>query len=175
MSNFLNETKEKIDSVYKIWDQIKKYTNPYEFIHTNVPNNNISISSYKPISRAFYKLLEIYYMFDLLNYDTPINTFHLAEGPGGFIEATMYLRKNKKDNYYGMTLLDKSMSTPGWKKSLNFLKKNPNIHLENGKDKTGNLFNEENYKYCCQKYDNSLAGDGGIDFSNDFNNQSFSW
>ena len=41
-------------------------------------------------------------------------------------------------------------------------------------DKTGNLFNEENFKYCCQKYNDSfeiITADGGIDFSNDFNNQ----
>ena len=103
LSNYLKKTKEKIDDVYKKWDQMKVYTNPYEFIHTNIPNNNISISKYKPISRAFYKVLEIYNMFHLLEYSNPIKTFHLAEGPGGFIEATLFLRKNKKDMYYGMT------------------------------------------------------------------------
>ena len=174
LSNYLKETKKKIDNVYKKWDQIKIYTNPYEFIHTNVPNNNISISKYKPISRAFYKLLEIYNMFNLLEYDYPINTFHLAEGPGGFIEATTFLRKNKKDNYYGMTLLDGMKNTPGWKKSLHFLEKYPNIHLEKGVDQRGDLYNEENYKNCCQKYKDHfeiITADGGIDFSHDFNNQ----
>ena len=174
LSNYLKSTKKKIDKVYKYWDQMKIYTNPYEFIHTNIPNNNISISKYKPISRAFYKLLEIYNMFHIVDYKNPIKTFHLAEGPGGFIEATMFLRKNKKDTYYGMTLLDDKKNTPGWKKSINFLEKYPNIVLESGIDKTGNLFNEENFKNCCQKYNDSfeiITADGGIDFSNDFNNQ----
>ncbi len=174
LSNYLKETKKKIDEVYTKWDQMKIYTNPYEFIHTNVPKNNISISKYKPISRAFYKLLEIYNMFKLLDYNHPIKTFHLAEGPGGFIETTLFLRKNKKDTYYGMTLLDSMHSTPGWKKSKDFLEKYPNINLEKGIDKTGNLYNEENFKYCCQKYNSAfeiITGDGGIDFSNDFNNQ----
>jgi len=174
LSQYLKNTKKQIDKVYKYWDQMKIYTNPYEFIHTNIPNNNIPISKYKPISRAFYKLLEIYYMFNLLEYDNPIKTFHLAEGPGGFIEATQFLRHNKKDVYYGMTLLDGKSNTPEWKKSIKFLEKFPNINLEKGVDNTGNLYNEENYKYCCQQYKDSfevITADGGIDFSKDFNNQ----
>ena len=153
---------------------MKIYTNPYEFIHTNVPNHQNSVSKYKPISRAFFKLLEIYNLFNILDYERPINTFHLAEGPGGFIEATLFLRNEPKDNYYGMTLIDKNTSVPGWKKSKNFLEKFTNITLEEGADKTGNLFNEENFKFCSQKYSNSIdiiTGDGGIDFSDDYNDQ----
>jgi len=174
LSNYLKLSKEKIDKIYNYWDQVKIYTNPFEFIHTNIPNNNISISKYKPISRAFYKLLEIYNMFNLLDYSQPIKTFHLAEGPGGFIEATMFSRKNTKDTYYGMTLLEDDKNTPGWKKSINFLEKYPNINIERGVDNTGNLYNEQNYKYCCKTYKDSfeiITGDGGIDFSQDFNNQ----
>lgn len=171
---YLIKTKKKIDTVSYLWDTMKIYTNPYEFIHTNVPNHQNSVSNYKPISRAFFKLLEIYNLFNILDYDRPINTFHLAEGPGGFIEATLFLRNNKKDNYHGMTLIDKNNSVPGWKKSKKFLEKFPNISLEGGSDNTGDLFNEENFKYCSQKYGNSLdiiTGDGGIDFSNDYNDQ----
>ena len=174
LSNYLIDTKKKIDTVSYLWDTIKIYTNPYEFIHTNVPSYQIPVSKYRPISRAFFKLLEIYNLFNILDYDRPINTFHLAEGPGGFIEATLFLRNNKKDNYYGMTLIDKDTSVPGWKKSENFLEKYPNISLEGGKDNTGNLFNEENFKFCSEKYGNSLdiiTGDGGIDFSDDYNDQ----
>ena len=43
LSNYLKSSKEKIDIVYNYWDQVKIYTNPFEFIHTNIPNNNISI------------------------------------------------------------------------------------------------------------------------------------
>ena len=174
LSNYLIDTKKKIDTVSYLWDTIKIYTNPYEFIHTNVPSYQMPVSKYRPISRAFFKLLEIYNLFNILDYDIPINTFHLAEGPGGFIEATLFLRNNKKDNYYGMTLIDKDTSVPGWKKSENFLEKYPNISLEGGKDNTGNLFSEENFKFCSEKYGNSLdiiTGDGGIDFSDDYNDQ----
>ena len=85
LSEYLIQVKELIDKYPKYWDSIKKYTNPYEFIHTNLPNTNFSISNVQPISRAFFKLIEIYNTFDIINNDIPlINTFHLFEGPGGF-------------------------------------------------------------------------------------------
>ena len=99
-SKYLSKIKGLIDKHLKDWDVIKKYTNTYEFIHTTIPGQKVSISKIKPISRAFFKLIEIYNTFDIFeDMADNINTFHLAEGPGGFIEATVYKRKsNKKDN-----------------------------------------------------------------------------
>lgn len=174
LNKYLNESKKNIDDVSHLWDNIKIYTNPYEFIHTNVPNYSVSVSKHKPISRAFFKLLEIYNLFNITEYKHPINTLHLAEGPGGFLEATMQIRKNKKDNYFGITLLDNNTSTPGWKKSKNFLDKFPNIHLERGIDGTGNIYNEKNYEHLNKKFTKKfeiITGDGGIDFSLDYNDQ----
>ena len=98
-----------------------------------------------------------------------ISTFHLAEGPGGFIEALSYLRFNTKDTYYGMTLIDNSNhSIPGWKKTENFIKKYPNVVLETGHTGNGDLFDENNFIYCKNKYGNSMhlvTADGGFDFS----------
>ena len=86
-----------------------------------------------------------------------------------------YLRFNSKDHYYGMTLIDNSNSNiPGWKKSELFLQKNKNIHIERGADNTGNLYNPVNYKYCLEKYGNSMhfiTGDGGFDFTINYNHQ----
>ena len=48
----------QIDDHSKEWDEIKKYTNPYEFINTIIPYTKSCISKYKPISRAFFKLLK---------------------------------------------------------------------------------------------------------------------
>ena len=110
------------------------------------------------------------------NTDTGIRSFHLAEGPGGFIEAICYLRANANDVYYGMTLIDDTPNSacPGWKKSRLFLEKNPSVKLEYGKDGTGNLLSIDNYLHCCEKYRNSMdliTADGGFDFSSDFNHQ----
>ena len=175
LSKYLNITKHNISKCSSEWDTFKKYTNPYEFIHTTLPYTNTSISKYKPISRAFFKITEIYNAFNLINYDFPIKTFHLAEGPGGFIEATAKMRNNKKDTYVGMTLLNKQDNNiPGWKKSEKFLRKYENVRLEYGITKDGDLCNENNYKYCCEKYKNNqevITADGGFDFSIDFNNQ----
>ena len=113
---------------------------------------------------------------DSENTDTGIRSFHLAEGPGGFIEAICYLRANANDVYYGMTLIDDTPNSacPGWKKSRLFLEKNPSVKLEYGKDGTGNLLSIDNYLHCCEKYRNSMdliTADGGFDFSSDFNHQ----
>lgn len=175
LNKYLNNIKLQINSYNEKWDIYKKYTNPYEFIHTLVPNTKQSISKLKPLSRSFYKMIEICKTFSIMN-DLPLSalTFHLAEGPGGFIEALCYLRNNLSDTYYGMTLQNEDINIPGWKKSNKFLKNNSNVIIENGMDQTGNLFNTNNFIHCFKKYKNSMnliTGDGGFDFSIDFNNQ----
>ena len=73
-----------------------------------------------------------------------------------------------------MTLIDNNINVPGWKRSQSFLKNNKNVFIENGADNTGNIINKENLLYCFNKYGNSIdlvTGDGGFDFSLDFNNQ----
>ena len=59
-------------------------------------------------------------------------------------------------------------------KSKKFLDKFSNIHLESGIDNTGNIYNEKNYMYLKNKFTKKfeiITGDGGIDFSIDYNNQ----
>jgi len=173
---YLSSIKERIDKYSLEWDIYKKYTNPYEYIQTPIPNDNYSVSTVKPLSRSYFKLIEIMSSHKLLYgyIKEPIKSFHLAEGPGGFIEAISHLRKNKHDIYYGMTLLDDKTGIPGWNKSSYFLKKNQNVIIEKGIDNTGNLYNYDNLEYCAKKYGNSMdiiTGDGGFDFSVDFNDQ----
>ena len=187
LCDYLSKFKKQIEVSSDAWDNIKKYTNPYEFIHTLIPGNKISISKLKPLSRSFYKMIELWKMFKLgeiknvhpssppqLSQPSTIKTFHLAEGPGGFIEATSYMRKNANDIYYGMTLLNEDPGCPGWKKSNTFLENNPNVKIVNGEDGTGDILKLENYKYCKDRFINSMdiiTADGGIDVSNDFNKQ----
>lgn len=173
---YLNSQKNLISNYLYDWDNVKKYTNTYEFIHTTVPKFNMSVAKIKPISRAFFKLMEIYNTFNIFeNMPNQIDTFHLAEGPGGFIEATTYLRKkNVKDNYYGITLLNEDKHVPNWKKMDLLLKKFPNISIIYGKDNTGNLYHHVNLQDCVEKYGNSMhiiTADGGFDFSNNFDEQ----
>jgi len=273
----LCDIKHQIEQYQDTWDNIKKFTNPYEYIHSNVSGNKTNISKLRPLSRSFYKMIEIMKNNHMLSqykntYTTRpdskmgIKTFHLAEGPGGFIEAIAYLRgleyqhhihdeKNMKthldggivntlhetntsppihilkrntdfhdeymkeqeylkvsrrifdiqnetngtavelghgaataaaaaggggsttygnDRYYGMTLVNEDPICPGWKKTRSFLEGHPNVIIENGADKTGNLISLDNFLYCAEKYKNMIdivTADGGFDFSVDFNQQ----
>jgi len=173
--NYLTAIKNQIDQHIDYWDIYKKYTNPYEYIHTIVPDKKTSVSKYKPLSRSFYKFVEICHTFDILpDKDVPLKSFHLAEGPGGFIEAIIHLHGNSEDEYIGMTLQSSHVDIPGWKKSNEFLRRNPNIRLENGPKKNGDLFEIDNLRYCYRHYRGSfdiITGDGGFDFSVDFDSQ----
>ena len=176
LCGYLNNIKAEIDSRQVEWDKYKKYTNPYEFIHSIVPNSKQAVCRLKPLSRSFYKMVELCNLLFLLD-DLPdkCSTFHLAEGPGGFMEAMLNMRANRDDACYGMTLIDDSdQSVPGWKKSKAFLTKNPNVILYNGIDGTGDLMSADNLRDCFTRYHGSMnlvTADGGFDFSVDFNHQ----
>ena len=176
LQSYLLNIKQEINQCVAHWDVYKKYTNPYEYIHTNIPSSRTAICKYKPLSRSYFKMIEILkslYLTDSFS-NTKITTFHLAEGPGGFIEALCNIRDNSNDDYYGMTLISEKEYVPGWKKSQDYLNAHPNIRLEYGIDKTGNIMNPENFKYIYEKYGNSMdlvTGDGGFDFSINFNDQ----
>ena len=178
LSNYLNSIKEKITNNELNWDNTKRYTNPYEYIHTLIPDKKKYISKYKPLSRSYFKMIEMTHLFKLLeNYSNqPINTFHLAEGPGGFIEAILNIRNNPTDTYYGMTIIDNKQddNIPSWKKSQNFLRNHPNIVIENGATNTGDLLDIRNFESNYVKYKHSMdiiTADGGFDFSENFNLQ----
>jgi len=169
---YLSFIKEQIDCRLEQWDKYKKCTNPYEYIHTVIPNTKQAVSTLKPISRSFFKMVEICHSLDILDLLPPNScaTFHLAEGPGGFIEAMTYMRKNPQDTYYGMTLTDDvNQNVPGWRKSKYFLVNNPNVIIETGcEGSNGDLTKPENLRYCYDKYNGKMdliTGDGGFDFS----------
>lgn len=175
LSHYLYEIKKKIEEKGTDWDVYKKYTNPYEFVHSNVPNKKKSISKYKPLSRSYFKMLEILNVFKF-SFGNKIRTFHLAEGPGGFIEAILNYRKNAEDFYIGMSLLDdkNDPNIPSWKKSDAFLKQHANVYIEKGKDNTGDILALNNFLSCKEEYMSSMdfiTADGGFDFSLDFNKQ----
>lgn len=175
LRNYSHKIKKEIDNNIKEWEKNKKYSNPYEFINTNFDSNTEPVCKYKPLSRSFFKLIEILNSFTFLNFNKhKINSFHLAEGPGGFIEALSYFRNNPNDIYYGITLIENKKHIPKWKSYDNYLTIHKNIKFEYGVDKTGNLLNKQNLLYIYKLYHNSIdfvTGDGGFDFSDDFNKQ----
>jgi 23S rRNA U2552 (ribose-2'-O)-methylase RlmE/FtsJ len=170
---YIHTIKKEIDHCLIEWEKNKRKLNPYEYINTPFDSFNPSVCNYKPISRAFFKLLEILNTYSFV-FPSVMSSFHLAEGPGGFIEAIQYSRKNNQDTYYGMTLLDKHKDVPLWNKcERSIMKGSSNIIIESG-DGTGNLYHVENLIYVREHYENSIdfiTADGGFDYSNDFNNQ----
>lgn len=178
LCKYLKQIKREIDLVYEKWDKVKKLTNKYEFINTYVHldkyNFNSCVCEYKPISRSYFKLIEIMNIYQLNKDEKQINSFHLAEGPGGFIEAMVNERKNKNDAYYGFTLMEKHNDVPKWRKIQDFLRKHENIHLVYGPKGDGNLYFKHNLTYFKQNYKGKfdfVTADGGFDYSMDFNNQ----
>uniref|UniRef100_A0A6C0I3L8 Ribosomal RNA methyltransferase FtsJ domain-containing protein n=1 Tax=viral metagenome TaxID=1070528 RepID=A0A6C0I3L8_9ZZZZ len=179
-STFLYDIKKKLDEHEKDWDIFKRYTNPYEYIHTPVPTKKKSVSKHKPLSRSYFKMIEMINLFQLhFANSRSINTFHLAEGPGGFIEAVAHMRAamqtQQEDLYIGMTILSNDdPNIPAWKKTDHFLKEHKNVYIEVGADRTGNILSLENLVHCKNKYGSTMdfiTADGGFDFSMDFNSQ----
>lgn len=175
LHEYLLKYKKQIAEHSNEWDNMKRITNPYEFIHSHVPNGRSAVAKTKPLSRSFFKMIEMCRDYNLCGGSRPITTFHLAEGPGGFIEATAHMRQNESDIYYGMTLIDDfDPNIPSWKKTSEFLAKTPNVRIEYGPSKNGDLFSVENLQHCYHTYRNKMdiiTADGGFDFSENFNEQ----
>ena len=117
------------------WELAKKLANPYEMVYTHeekFPYPNISLI--KPLSRSYFKLIEILKSTDFLK-DMPkevqyLRSAHVAEGPGGFIQGFIDLvdeSKRKVKRIDAITLRSDKQHVPGWKKASNFLKKYSNI------------------------------------------------
>ena len=175
LRQYIHSVKTEIENHIDKWERNKKFMNPYEFINTRYDSRTPSVCEYEPISRAFFKMIEILNNYNF-NFPFPdsIKSFHLAEGPGGFIEALNYIRHNSNDTYYGMTLMNDDKDTPKWNKCERYLNDNPHIKLEYGADGTGNLYHYDNLIYVNENYGGMIdfiTADGGFDFSLDFNKQ----
>jgi 23S rRNA U2552 (ribose-2'-O)-methylase RlmE/FtsJ len=181
----LNTIKRKIAPLEEnhVWEQLKKKTNPYELVYTQ-DNSECpsSVSLVRPLSRSYFKMIEILQVakfFDRLPKTTQkIRSAHVAEGPGGFIEALLdraEMSRIKVKKIYAMTLRPTNNHVPGWRRTYSFLQKHPEIRIHYGKDDTGDLYIEENQKsfvyIAGQEKVHFFSGDGGFDFSVDYENQ----
>lgn len=172
------------------WDRVRVLVNPYELIYFTskryLGNKIPHVAAMEPLSRSFFKMIEIgnQSIPDIINAPRAITTVSLAEGPGGFIEALIWLRTqfNNKNNtnssyintqfdkYYGITLMDnKSVDIPSWKRSAEFLREHPQVNILTAADGTGNLYSLANLKYLSARFfinkADLVTADGGFDFS----------
>jgi 23S rRNA U2552 (ribose-2'-O)-methylase RlmE/FtsJ len=186
LNNFKNKKK-----VYRITNAFERFIDNYENDINGLTEKYFEIKTKlrpKILSRGFFKLWEILMIFDLIPNDKPIVTAHLAEGPGSFIQATMYFRdlfssNYKKDKYYAVTLHkeDEGEYVPALETSfLDFYKKDTRIYYhktypsqvaggETTKDngdivdpKTIELFGGE-----MQSKADLITADGGFNWNNE--------
>lgn len=177
LQQYLFSIKTEIDQYQDKWDEYKKLTNKYEFINSSIFMEKIKhtscVCSYKPISRSYFKMIEMLNHFRF-EFPSKIRSFHLAEGPGGFIEALQNFRSNSSDLYIGMTLIEEHSDIPKWNKMQQFMKSNKNIRIEYGPYRDGNLYYKHNLMYLMKTQKNQydfITADGGFDYSTDFNKQ----
>jgi len=182
--NEIMELKNKLSLIKVEWDNVKKITNPYELIHiTNQKKNNNSIALKEPVSRSYFKMIEILnkykLLYDINEIDTKryeiqkkekINILCLAEGPGGFIESILEKKGEDIDLIYGFTLnSNNNKNIPTWSKLIN--------KLEQEKIRViyGDLYELEDIKILLNNLKDLeielVTADGGFDYSIDFNLQ----
>jgi 23S rRNA U2552 (ribose-2'-O)-methylase RlmE/FtsJ len=174
--------KDKIEELdrNKTWELAKKMANKYELVYThNDERLPPSISLLTPLSRSFFKMVEILHVMGFLNNpatSTKIISAHIAEGPGGFIQALYNLTEAGKKRMAGsiaMTLKPTNHHVPGWKKSFSFLQRYKQVQIHYGADGTGDVYKAENQaSYIAEvgKFGGAhiFTADGGFDFSNDY-------
>ena len=164
----ISEEKSKIDGLEKIWNRVKKNIHDYEYIYTS-PNRNRNISQIIPISRSYFKLKEM-----LIDSEIKMNQstiFCMAEAPGGFIQSLLEHKVNIS-KIYANTLLSKNKDVPNWNHSL---LNEDRIDFYPGINKDGDLCNMNNLlsyiKYIGNNTVDLVTGDGGFDYSEDYNKQ----
>jgi len=171
---------EGIDNEHR-WEQAKKMVNMYELVYThNDERLPPSLSIFVPLSRSFFKMVEILEVMSFFK-DLPakFNSAHIAEGPGGFIQALYNVSERQKKTIgasIAMTLKPMNPHVPGWKKATQFLQKHKQVSVHYGADGTGDIYKPENqvsYIEQCKVINgvHIFTADGGFDFSVDYSLQ----
>lgn len=168
------------------WEYYKKVVNPFELVYTQkkYPHFPESICFIKPLSRSYFKMIEILDMISFFQLfpGEQIRTSHVCEGPGGFIEALFdeaTKKQRKIQNSVAMTLKSRKTNIPGWKRATYFLQKNKNVKIIFGEDDTGDIMRPENQQFFidyttkqeCYGKTHIFTADGGFDFSGDYMKQ----
>ncbi len=167
----LSESKSLLDKHVKDWEIVKKIIHDYEYVYTS-PSINRNIGKIIPISRSYFKMKEILQEFKLIS-DNQLKLFCMAEAPGGFIQS--FLEHTENINSIGaMTLLSDDKSIPYWNKNI---KKSGLITFYEGINKNGDLCDFKNIISVIKRIGRNsidiLTGDGGFDYSKNYNKQEY--
>jgi 23S rRNA U2552 (ribose-2'-O)-methylase RlmE/FtsJ len=120
------------------------------------------------------------HFFEGLSKTNPkMRTAHVAEGPGGFIQAVLHLAERHKKivtQATAMTLKPTDSYVPGWRRATNFLHHNRQVKLHYGQDGTGDIYipaNQTSFIEAVRPGVHIFTADGGFDFSVDYSVQEF--
>lgn len=181
VADTLSAAKAKISPLEKSrrWELVKKMVNPYEMVYTHEDEYfHPSISMIKPLSRSYFKMIEMLHVlqfFEGLPKQNPkIRTGHVAEGPGGFIQAVAELASRHSrilDRATAMTLKPTDQRVPGWRRAASFLHYHKEVKLHYGMDNTGDVYqlgNQNSFVDAVSPGVHLFTADGGFDFSIDY-------
>ena len=167
------------------WEFLKRSSNPYELVFSQSQDTRIpmSVCSLKPLSRSFFKMTELLSILDFYRRHPTtdarpaLQSAHVCEGPGGFIESLLY-HGNKHnttiEHAWAMTLKPTKSNIPGWKRAFHFLRKSPMVHITYGADETGDIMvaaNQEHFLHSTRGKCSIFTADGGFDFSEHYGTQ----
>jgi 23S rRNA U2552 (ribose-2'-O)-methylase RlmE/FtsJ len=183
-SKALLEAKDRISALEaaRRWELVKKMVNPYEIVYTHEDKQfHPSLALIKPLSRSYFKLVE---MLDVLQFfetlpkqQAKIRTAHIAEGPGGFIQAVVDCTERHKkilQQATAMTLKPTDQRVPGWRRASAFLHHHHEVRLHYGVDVTGDVYqlgNQDSFIEAIAPGVHLFTADGGFDFSVDYDIQ----
>ncbi len=113
--SFIHRTKNAMSITEKLETKNKFYyvVNPFEhnindYEKDIAHQSEIFLNKPNILSRAFYKMWEMLYMFDIANSKSGMTMVGLAEGPGSFIQAFVEFREKyfdpSKDTVYALTI-----------------------------------------------------------------------
>ena len=85
----------------KLYEEMVKLMNPYEFIYSKIPNTKTAVSKLSYTSSIFYDLLEIIYTLNIFEWldEKSIKTLHFTPNFSATIECIEILRENNLDNH----------------------------------------------------------------------------
>jgi len=158
------------------WELLKKMVNPYEIVYTyEHAEFHPSLAVTKPLSRSYFKMIEIldvlHFYEQLPKQQQKIRTAHIAEGPGGFIQAivdTVERHSKLLQVATAMTLRPVDNRVPGWRRASAFLQRNRSVKLHFGADGSGDIYLPENQRSFIETVAPGVhlfTADGGFDFS----------
>ena len=203
--HYIHQNKDKMElteqfknkkKVYYVINEFERNIDEYDKDIGGISKQYFDITNQKPniLSRAFYKLWELLFMFDLIPLDKKdFVSAHLAEGPGSFIQATMFYRDkftnkglSKNDKYYGVTLHSEDLKKhvpPLEEKFVKYYSKEKPVRFvqhktfprklarQSNKKDNGDLTDPKTIKLFGGNFDKKKAyfvtADGGFDWKNE--------